>query len=52
MTSYSKGSPVSWNRGVRGGGEGKGRIPLGKRVLLSRRVPLGKRAPLGRRVAF
>jgi len=45
MTFYSRGLPVSWSRGARGG-KGKGGVPLG------RRAPLGGRAPLGRRVAF
>jgi len=40
MTSYSKGSPVSWSRGGRGG------------VTLSRRAPLGGRVALGRGSAF
>ena len=38
MTSYSKGLPVNWNRGSKGGGGGKERVLLGKRVLLSIRV--------------
>jgi hypothetical protein len=41
MTSYSRGSPVSWDRGGRGGGGGGGRAPLGGRAPPSRRVPLG-----------
>jgi len=45
MTSYSRGLPVSWSRGIRGGG-GRGRVPLG------RRAPLGGEAPLGGRLAF
>ena len=40
MTSYSKDLLVSWGRGARGSG-GRGRVPLGRRVLLGRRVPLG-----------
>ena len=38
MTSHSGGSPVGWNRGGRGGKGGGGRVPLGKKVPLSRRV--------------
>jgi len=45
VTFYSKGLPVGWSRGARGGG-GRGRVPLG------RRAPLGGKVPLGRRVAF
>ena len=32
MTSCDKGSLVGWNGGVRGG-RGRGRAPLGKRVV-------------------
>jgi len=39
VTSRSKGLPVGWSRGARGGRGGG-------------RVPLGRRAPLGGRVAF
>jgi len=46
VTSYSKGLPVSWDRGVKGGGGGR------ERVLLGRRALLGGRAPLSRRLAF
>jgi len=45
VTSYSRGLPVSWGRGAKGGGGG-GRVPLG------RRAPLGGRVPLGGIVAF
>jgi len=51
VTSYSRGLLVSWSRGVRGGGGGRGRVPLGRRAPLGR-VPLGGRIPLGRRLAF
>jgi hypothetical protein len=40
MTFYSKGLPVSWSGGDRGG------------VTLNRRAPLGKKAALGRGSAF
>jgi len=40
VTSYSKGLPVSWSGGGRGG------------ATLSRRVPLGRRVALGRGLAF
>jgi hypothetical protein len=46
MTSYSEGSLVSWNGGVKGSKEGK------ERVLLSIRIPLSKRVPLNRRIVF
>ena len=37
MISYDGGSPVGWNGGV-GGGGGRGRAPLGGRVLSGKRV--------------
>jgi len=40
VTSCSKGLPVSWSEGSRGG------------ATLSRRAPLGRRAALGRGLAF
>ena len=40
ITSYSKGLPVNWSRGGRGG------------VTLSRRAPLGGRVALGGGLAF
>jgi len=43
MTSYSKGLPVSWNKGVKGGRGGKERAPLGGRAHLGRGVPLGRK---------
>ena len=46
MTSYSRGSPVGWDRGDGGGGGG------GKRVPLNKGAPLDKRVPLGGRVVF
>ena len=51
VTSYSKGLPVSWGRGARGGG-GRGRVPLGRRAPLGGRAPLSRIVPLGRIVAF
>ena len=39
--SYNRGLLVSWDRGVRCGGGGRGRVPLGRRAPLDRRVPLG-----------
>jgi len=40
VTSYSKGLPVGWSGGGKGG------------ATLSRRAPLGGRAALGRGLAF
>ena len=40
ITSYSKGLPVSWSGGGRGG------------VTLSRRAPLGRKAALGKGLVF
>jgi len=40
VTSYSKGLPVGWSRGGRGG------------ATLSRRAPLGRRVALGGGLAF
>ena len=37
MTSCNKGLPINWNREI-GGSGGKGRAPLGRRVLLNKRV--------------
>ena len=42
MTSYNSGLLVSWDGGVRYGGVGRGRAPLGRRAPLDRRVPLGR----------
>ena len=40
MTSYNRGSPVSWGRRA-GGGGGRERVPLGRRVPLDGIAPLG-----------
>ena len=42
ITSYNRGLLVGWDRGVRYGGVGRGKVPLGKRAPLNRRVPLGR----------
>ena len=51
VTSYNRGLLVSWNGGVRGS-EGRGKVPLGRRVLLGGRAPLSGRVPLGGGLAF
>ena len=50
MISYSRGLPVGQNKGIRGGGGDGGKVPLNKRVPLSRKAPLGKKVPLNKRV--
>ena len=51
MTSYNRGSPVSWGKEAKGGG-GKKRVPLGRKALLDGRAPLGGIAPLGKIIVF
>ena len=43
MTFCSRGSPVSWDEGSKSNRGGKGKAPLGKRVLLGGRAPLSKK---------